>query len=186
MFHANGVGGLTMESLIREGCFDAVLDVTTTELADELFGGICSAGPDRMTAASEMGIPQIVAPGCLDMVNFAHIDTLPEKYKDRQLYSWAPDVTLMRTNAEENRKLGEVIARKINKTKAPAAILLPNKGISQIDTEGGMFYQPTYNRILLDTIKEKTKAEILVSEFDLNINDDEFANVLVENLLKIL
>jgi uncharacterized protein (UPF0261 family) len=186
VFHANGVGGLTMESLIREGCFDAVLDVTTTELADELFGGICSAGPDRMTAASEMGIPQIVAPGCLDMVNFAHIDTLPEKYKDRQLYSWAPDVTLMRTNAEENRKLGEVIARKINKTKAPAAILLPNKGISQIDTEGGIFYQPTYNRILLDTIKEKTKAEILVLEFDLNINDDDFANVLVENLLKIL
>lgn len=111
-FHANGVGGRTMESLIREGCFDAVLDITTTELADDLCGGICSAGPDRLNAAAELGVPQVVVPGCLDMVNFAQADTVPERYKSREFYSWAPNVTLMRTNKEENKMLGERLAKK--------------------------------------------------------------------------
>jgi len=102
-FHAVGVGGKTMESLIREDRFVGALDLTTTELADELCQGICSAGPDRLTAASQVGLPQVVAPGCLDMVNYGHLDTVPRQYKSRQLYSWAPDVTLMRTNQEENR-----------------------------------------------------------------------------------
>lgn len=185
-FHATGVGGKTMEALIREGCFDAVLDVTTTELADDLCGGICSAGPDRLTAASEVGIPQVVVPGCLDMVNFAQLDTVPEQYKDRQLYSWAPDVTLMRTDEKENKQLGEMLANKVNKTNAPAAILLPNKGVSQVDAEGGIFYHPSYNRILFNTIKEHTKSQIPVKELDLNINDEAFAVELVNTLLKMI
>ncbi|MEQ8219213.1 MAG: Tm-1-like ATP-binding domain-containing protein [Arenibacter sp.] len=185
-FHATGVGGATMESLIREGVFDAVLDVTTTELADELCGGILSAGPDRLTAASEMGIPQIVVPGCLDMVNFAQMDTLPEKYRLRQLYSWAPDVTLMRTNVEENEILGKQLVDKLKGAKAPVKILIPLKGISQIDSEGGVFYDPEADSALFRTIKKNAKGRVTVIEVDVHINDETFAKVLVERLLKIM
>ena len=185
-FHANGVGGKTMESLIREGCFDAVLDVTTTELADDLCGGICSAGPDRLNAAAEMGIPQVVVPGCLDMVNFAQPDTLPAQYPSREMYNWAPDVTLMRTNKEENKILGERLAQKINRSRAPVKVLLPAKGISQVDAEGGIFYRPEINRVLFDSIKENTKATIEVIETDMHINDPEFSVMLVSRLLGMM
>jgi uncharacterized protein (UPF0261 family) len=185
-FHATGNGGRTMESLIREGCFDALLDVTTTELADYLCGGICSAGEERMNAAGEMGIPQVVVPGCLDMVNFAELDSVPQKYKSRQLYSWAPDVTLMRTNEKENAQLGEMMANKINKSTGSVSVLLPNKGISVVDSEGGIFYRPDYDRILFDAIKRNTKKEIPVKEFELNINDEEFARNLVKTLLAMI
>jgi uncharacterized protein (UPF0261 family) len=185
-FHATGVGGATMESLIREGVFDAVLDVTTTELADELCGGILSAGPDRLTAAAEMGIPQIVVPGCLDMVNFAQMDTLPEKYRLRQLYSWAPDVTLMRTNVEENEILGKQLVDKLIGAKAPVEILIPLKGISQIDSEGGVFYDPEADSALFRAIKKNAKGRVTVIEVDVHINDETFAKVLVERLMKIM
>ncbi len=185
-FHATGVGGATMESLILEGCFDAVLDVTTTELADDLCGGICSAGPDRLTAASKMGIPQVVVPGCLDMVNFAHLDTVPEVYKSRQLYSWAPDVTLLRTNENENKILGERLASKLNKSEAKVTILLPKKGISQVDSEGDIFYQPEVDKVLFESIRANAKPSISVLEMDAHINDETFAIALVDNLIKIL
>ena len=185
-FHATGVGGATMESLIREGVFDAVLDVTTTELADELCGGILSAGPDRLTAATEMGIPQIVVPGCLDMVNFAQMDTLPEKYRSRQLYSWAPDVTLMRTNVSENETLGKQLVDKLMGAKAPVEILLPLKGISQIDSEGDIFYDPEADSALFGAIKESADGHVPVMEVDAHINDAAFAKALVERLLKLM
>ncbi|MCL4167219.1 UNVERIFIED_CONTAM: hypothetical protein GTU68_044081, partial [Idotea baltica] len=138
-FHAVGVGGKTMESLILEGCFDAVLDITTTELADDLCDGICSAGPERLTAASKAGVPQVVVPGCLDMVNYGTMESVPDRYKSRLLYSWAPDVTLMRTNAQENEILGKTLAQKLNKSTGDVAILLPIKGISQVSVKGGIF-----------------------------------------------
>jgi uncharacterized protein (UPF0261 family) len=185
-FHANGVGGKTMESLIREGCFDAVLDVTTTELADDLCGGICSAGPDRLDAASDMGIPQVVVPGCLDMVNFAQPDTVPAQYQSREMYNWAPDVTLMRTNKDENKILGERLAQKINRSPAPVTVLLPAKGISQVDAQGGVFYRPEINRVLFDTIKENAKVTIPVVEADAHINDPEFSAMLVDALLGLM
>jgi uncharacterized protein (UPF0261 family) len=185
-FHATGVGGRTMESLIREGYFDAVLDITTTELADELCGGICSAGPDRLNAAAEMGIPQVVAPGCLDMVNFAQLDTVPEQYKSRELYSWAPDVTLMRTNKEENIILGERLAQKLNRSTAAATILLPVKGVSQIDAEGNVFFHPEINQVLFDTIKKHTKEAVNVIEVDAHINDEKFSRMLVKVLLDMI
>jgi uncharacterized protein (UPF0261 family) len=128
-------------------------------------------------------VPQVVVPGCLDMVNFAEIDTVPEHYKSRQFYSWSPNVTLMRTNKEENRILGERLAKKINQSSAPVVILLPTKGISQIDAEGGIFYRPEINRVLFDTIKEKTKKSINVIEVDAHINDEKFATMLVSVLL---
>jgi len=185
-FHANGVGGKTMESLIREGYFDAVLDITTTELADDLCGGVCSAGPDRLNAAAEMGIPQVVVPGCLDMVNFAQWDTVPEKYQSRELYSWAPIVTLMRTNKEENRILGEKLAQKLNRSAGAAAILLPIKGVSQIDAEGGVFYRPEINQVLFDTIKKYASETVKVIEVDAHINDKKFAAMSVEILLNMI
>ncbi|KAA0993316.1 Tm-1-like ATP-binding domain-containing protein [Dyadobacter aurulentus] len=185
-FHATGVGGKTMEALIREGSFDAILDVTTTELADDLCGGICSAGPTRLTAATEMGLPQVVVPGCLDMVNFAHLDTVPAQYKDRQLYSWAPDVTLMRTNVEENRILGQRLAVKVSASEAPASIIIPLRGISQVDSEGGIFYQPEADTALFDAIKSSAADHVKVTEYDLHINDPAFAAHLVSNLLGLL
>ncbi|SMG48730.1 Uncharacterized protein, UPF0261 family [Arenibacter troitsensis] len=185
-FHSVGVGGRTMEGLTRDGCFDAVLDITTTELADELCGGICSAGPKRLTAASDMGIPQVVVPGCLDMVNFGPLDTVPEKFKVRQLYSWAPDVTLMRTNAEENRTLGKIIAEKLNVSKAPVIVLLPMGGLSQIGGEGEVFYNPAIDLELFNSIKEHINRNIKIVEVQSNINTEEFAIHAVNSLLEII
>ena len=185
-FHATGVGGKTMEALIREGCFEAVLDITTTELADDLCGGICSAGPDRLNAATEMGIPQVVVPGCLDMVNFAHPDTVPVQYKNREFYSWAPDVTLMRTDKEENRILGKRLAQKLNRSAAPVTIVLPLKGISQIDAEGGVFYRPEIDQALFDSIKNNADKAMNVMEVNAHINDYAFSVILVKTLLQMI
>ncbi len=186
VFHANGVGGQTMESLIRERCFDGVLDLTTTELADELCGGICSAGPNRMEAAAATGIPQVIAPGCLDMVNFAHVDTVPARYRHRHLYSWAPDVTLMRTDESENRALGQLLTHKLAGTNAPTAILLSTHGISQLDTEGDAFFAPEINRILFDAIKETARGGIAITEIEAHINDRLFAQQAVDTLLHLM
>jgi uncharacterized protein (UPF0261 family) len=184
-FHATGIGGKTMESLIREGCFQALLDITTTELADELCGGILSAGPDRLTAAAQIGIPQVVVPGCLDMVNFAQIETVPDSYKDRKLYSWAPDVTLMRTNAAENMIMGESLAKKVNHSPC-ATIVLPLKGLSQIDAAGAVFYDPQTDKVLFESIKKHVAAHVPVVEIDAHINDEEFAEKAVGILLHLL
>ncbi|ACT92778.1 protein of unknown function UPF0261 [Dyadobacter fermentans DSM 18053] len=185
-FHATGVGGKTMESLIREGCFDAVLDITTTELADDLCGGICSAGPERLTAAADMGIPQIVVPGCMDMVNFAHLDTVPQAFAGRHLYSWAPDVTLMRTDERENAILGERLAKKVSASPAPAAIVLPLRGISQVASEGGIFYHPAADAALFGAIRAHAAPHVTLLEADTHINDPVFAHLLVETLLGLM
>lgn len=185
-FHAVGTGGQTMESLVRENYFTGVLDITTTELADELCGGICSAGPDRLEAASAVNLPQVVVPGCLDMVNFGSMATVPDKYKQRQLYSWAPDVTLMRTNEAENRELGKIMAEKLNKSRAPVTILLPLGGLSKIGGAGEVFYNPEMDRILFDAIKENVRDAITIKEIDENINTPEFAKIAVNALLSMI
>lgn len=185
-FHAVGIGGKTMESLIREGFFDGVLDLTTTELADDLCDGICSAGPDRLTAATEMGIPQVVAPGCLDMVNYGHLDTVPKRFQSRQLYSWAPDVTLMRTDEEENRILGRSLAKKLNKTAGEAAMLIPLKGISIVSSEGGVFHSPATDQVLFNTIRSELRTDIPLIEMEVDINDKTFALKAVDLLLNML
>ncbi|MBD2703551.1 Tm-1-like ATP-binding domain-containing protein [Spirosoma sp. BT702] len=185
-FHANGLGGRAMESLIAEGHFDAVLDVTTTELADELCGGVCSAGPDRLTAASQMGLPQVVAPGCLDMVNFSQPDTVPTHYLHRQLYNWTPTVTLLRTNELENEQLGKLLAQKVNRSKADVTVVLPLNGVSQIDAVGNDFYKPEVNKLLFDAIKSNLSERVRVIESPTHINDPAFADVLVTSLLELL
>ncbi len=185
-FHSVGVGGRTMEGLTMDGCIDAILDITTTELADELCGGICSAGPDRLTAAAKIGIPQIVVPGCLDMVNFGPLETVPEKYKDRQLFSWAPDVTLMRTNEQENRILGKTIAEKINKSMAPVIVLLPMGGLSKIGGPGEVFHNPAIDQELFGSLKSHANKNIKILEVNSNINTESFATQAVESLMEIL
>lgn len=185
-FHAVGTGGMTMESLTKDGVFDAVLDLTTTELADELCGGICSAGPNRLTAAGKMGIPQIVVPGCLDMVNFGTLASVPETYKNRQLFNWAPDVTLMRTNEEENKILGQQIAEKINASIGPVTVLLPLGGLSKVGGEGEIFHNPKTDQVLFDSIRKNIKSSVTISEVDANINTTVFAEHAVKALLGLL
>src|SRR5690554_5859691 len=175
-----------MEALIRENYFDGVLDITTTELADELCGGICSAGSERLEGAGETALPQVVVPGCMDMVNFGSMDTVPEIYKYRYLYGWAPDVTLMRTNEEENIQLGEKLATKINQSLGPSLVLLPLKGLSELDSQGKEFYRPEINQMLFSTIKQKVREPIKVSEVEAHINDPKFSKMLVTSLMTMM
>jgi len=186
VFHATGTGGKTMEGLIKDGYITASLDITTTELADEVSGGILSAGPDRLKAAAHKGIPAIIVPGCVDMANFGGIETVPEKYKDRNLYQWNPNVTLLRTNVEENKKMGEMIAQAANESVGPVVILIPLKGVSMLDSEGGRFWDPEADAACFDAIKANVKPEIKVIESDHNINDPEFSGLCANTLLELL
>jgi uncharacterized protein (UPF0261 family) len=186
VFHAVGTGGATMEQLIRDGYFDGVFDITTTEWADELVGGVLSAGPTRLDAAAEKGIPQVIAPGCLDMVNFWARSTVPEKFNDRLFYEWNPNVTLMRTTVEENAQLGKILAEKANKSSAPVAFFLPLRGVSMLDAPGKEFWNPAADRALYDAIKQNVRADIPVYELDNNINDDAFVDAMTSKLLEML
>lgn len=186
VFHATGTGGKTMEDLIADGYIAASLDITTTELADEVCGGLLSAGPERCMAASRAGIPAVLVPGCVDMANFWGMDTVPQKYRSRQLYQWNPNVTLLRTNAEENKKIGEMIAGAANAATAPVVILIPLRGVSQLDSPGGAFWDPLADRACFEAIKKNLKPGIPVIEMDNNVNDPEFADRVAETLLDML
>lgn len=185
VFHATGSGGQAMESLVREGLIAGVLDITTTELADELVGGILSAGPNRLTAAGERGVPQVVSVGALDMVNFGPRDTVPERFAGRTFYQHNPSVTLMRTTAEECAQLGEEIGRKIADAKGPAVIMLPARGISAIDCAGKPFDEPAARSALFAAIR-RTAGGTEVVEVNAHINDAEFARMTAQRLLAML
>ncbi|KAK5941270.1 hypothetical protein PMZ80_006548 [Knufia obscura] len=189
VFHATGSGGRAMERLIEEGRIDAVIDLTTTEIADELFGGVLAAGPKRLEAAVRKGIPMVLSTGACDMVNFGPKDTIPEKYKDRNLYIHNPTVTLMRTTKGENRQIGQFIVDKLRATKSPAnvRVLLPTGGISMIDKAGQPFHDPEADRELFETITDglgESKVEVLRSEE--HINGEAFAVQVCEQLLDIM
>lgn len=186
VFHATGSGGKTMESLILDGFITASMDITTTELADEVCGGVFSAGPNRCLAASQAGIPAVLVPGCVDMANFWGIDSVPEKYKGRNLYQWNPNVTLLRTNVEENIRMGEMLAAAANAATAPVAIIIPLKGVSMLDSPGGDFWDPQADQACFDAIKKNLKPGIPVIEMDNNINDPEFSAKVAETLLSML
>jgi uncharacterized protein (UPF0261 family) len=186
VFHATGTGGRTMEALIADGYITANLDLTTTELADEVCGGVFSAGPDRMMAAARSGVPTVIAPGCVDMANFHARADVPQKYQSRLLYEWNPNVTLMRTNADENRAIGERIARAANASNGPVAILIPLRGVSQLDSPGGAFWDPEADGACFEAIKENLMPNIPFIEIDNNINDPEFAEKSVDLLLEML
>ena len=185
VFHATGNGGQAMESLIRDGLIAGVLDITTTELADELVGGVLSAGPDRLTAAGKRGVPQVVSVGALDMVNFGPAPTVPEKFKGRKFHVHNPSVTLMRTTPEENARLGEEVGRKVAAAKGPACILLPLQGVSAIDRAGQSFNYPAARTALYDGIR-RTHRSVELVELDNHINDEAFAVACAGKLLQLL
>ena len=183
VFHATGVGGRTMESLIETGLVAGVLDLTTTEWADELVGGVLGAGPDRLDAAAKSGIPAVVAPGCLDMVNFHGPETVPEKFKGRNFYQHNPQVTLMRTNSEENARLGKIIAEKLNASTGPVTVMLPLKAVSVISAPGQKFHDPAADAALFQSLKSSLRPGIEVIALDCAINDEKFAEACAEKLL---
>lgn len=187
IFHATGVGGKTMESLISNGFFDGVLDITTTEWADELMGGVLNAGPNRLEAASKNKVPQVVSVGALDMVNFGPFDSVPQRYEGRNFYKHNPTVTLMRTTMEENEQLGKVIAEKLNMANGNTALFLPLKGLSGIDVEGQPFYGPEEDKKLFNTLKENVdKAKVEVIEMNTDINNKAFAEAAAEKLVQFI
>ena len=186
VFHATGIGGKTMESLIADGYISASFDLTTTELADYVCNGVFNAGSDRCMAAARAGIPTVLVPGCVDMANFNGVDTMPDKYRSRNIYQWNPNVTLLRTNVEENRQMGEMLAAAANASTAPVAILLPLKGVSMLDSEGGQFWDPAADAACFDAIKRNLKPGIKVIEMDNNINDPAFSGKVAETLLELI
>jgi len=187
VFHATGAGGKALEGLVDSGLLAGVLDLTTTELADDLVGGVLSAGPDRLTAAARTGTPQVVAPGALDMVNFGPRDTVPERFRDRNLYQHNPSVTLMRTTGEEMAELGRRIAAKLAAATGPAVMFLPLRGVSALDSEGQPFADPEADRRCFDAIREGLAggtAELV--ELDMHINDAQFGTAMAERLHELI
>ena len=187
VFHATGVGGRTMESLIEGGFIEGVLDLTTTEWADEIIGGVLNAGPNRLEAAAKHNIPQVVSVGALDMCNFGPYDTVPEKFTGRNLYKHNPTVTLMRTTVEENELIGRKIAEKLNMSKGQTILMLPLKGVSGIDAKDQPFYGEEEDKKLFDTLKELTNKDVVtIQEMNCNINDIEFAQRAAQNLIDLM
>ena len=186
VFHATGTGGRTMEGLVDDGYVAASLDMTTTELADEVCGGVLSAGPERCLAASRAGIPAVLVPGCVDMANFGSLETVPQRYRDRTLYAWNPNITLMRTSAEENRRIGALIAAAANAATGPVAVLLPLGGVSMLDSEGGAFWDPAADGACFDAVRAGVRAGIPVIDVDANVNDPAFSGRVAETLLAML
>ncbi len=184
VFHATGTGGQAMEDFVKGGFLAGVLDVTTTELADELVGGVLSAGPARLEAAGEAGLPQVVAPGALDMVNFGPPDTVPDQFSDRLFYQHNPTVTLMRTTPEETGELGRIMARKLSEAQGPTTVIIPTQGVSAIDKTGQPFDSPEARTAWIENLKAHIGDNVTVIEMDAHINDDEFATKLVETLLE--
>jgi uncharacterized protein (UPF0261 family) len=187
VFHATGSGGRAMESLIDGGFIAGVADITTTEWADELVGGVLSAGPTRLDAAARAGLPQVVSVGALDMCNWGPIDSVPARFAERNLYRHNPQVTLMRTTPDEMAELGRILARKLNAATGPVALFLPLRGVSMIDADGMPFWSPDADAALFDAIRaavDPSRVELV--ELDLHINDDTFADAMADRLLAML
>jgi uncharacterized protein (UPF0261 family) len=186
VFHATGSGGRAMEGLIDDGFIDGVLDITTTELADELVGGILSAGPTRLTAASRHGIPQVVSIGAVDMVNFGPRDTVPARFAGRLFYQHNANVTLMRTTPDENAEIGRRIATRVGSTLGVARVILPLRGVSAIDAPDKPFHDPEASRRCREALREGLPPSVRVEELDAHINDTEFAERAAKCLLELL
>lgn len=191
VFHATGAGGKTMEKLVNDNFIDAVLDLTTTEWADTLCGGVFDAGKERLDGPGNIGIPHLIAPGCIDMCNFGSPETISPKYDNRLFYKWNPNVTLMRTTAEENGEMGQIFAQKANAAKGKTAFIIPTKGYSMLDSknddnEPQVFWDPQADGSFVKALKDNLNSKIEVIEIDVNINDPIFAEKAVEKLLEMI
>jgi uncharacterized protein (UPF0261 family) len=186
VFHATGTGGRAMEQLIEDGAFVAVLDLTTTELADELVGGVMSAGPHRLQGAGRKGIPQVVCPGAIDMVNFGPMETVPAQFRSRNLYVHNSSVTLMRTTVEECAEIGRTTAIRLNDASGPVTVLIPLQGVSAIDRAGGPFYSQEALNAYRVALKAALRPSIRLVELDAHINDESFARAAAGLLIASL
>ena len=186
VFHATGAGGQSLEALVRGGFLAGVLDATTTELADELVGGVLSAGPDRLEAAGAAGVPQVVSLGALDMVNFGPRETVPAQFEERNLYVHNPTVTLMRTTPEECAELGRTIGRKLSAATGPTVLFVPLRGVSMIAVEGQPFHDAEADAALLAGLHETLSPEVEVHELDTDVNDPEFADAMADRLDELI
>ena len=186
VFHQTGTGGQSMEELVKAGFITGVLDVTTTELCDELVGGVLAAHPKRLEVAGELGVPQVVSLGALDMVNFGPMDTVPEQFRSRNLYVHNPTVTLMRTTPEECAELGKRVARKLSGAKGPTALFVPLRGISMIATEGQPFHDAAADEALFSAVREDLAQNVELHELDTDVNDPEFALAMANRLHEML
>jgi len=186
VFHATGAGGESMEALARGGFLAGVLDATTTELADELVGGVLSAGPERLEAAGAAGVPQVVSLGALDMVNFGPRETVPSRFEGRNLYIHNPTVTLMRTTPDECAELGRTIGRKLSAAKSPTVVFVPLKGVSMIDVEGQVFYDAEADAALFAGLRETLDDSVEVHEVETDINDEAFALAMADRLHELI
>jgi uncharacterized protein (UPF0261 family) len=188
VFHATGVGGQAMEGLVRDGRVAGVLDLTTTELADELVGGVLSAGPERLEAGVRKGVPQVVSVGALDMVNFGPINTVPDRFSGRLFQEHNPSVTLMRTTREENATIGDLMAKTLSKATTPVVVLLPLRGVSALDAPGKPFHDPEADEALFDALKTGLSGHpfVRVEARDEHINDPAFAASAAENRLELM
>lgn len=188
VFHATGVGGQAMEGLVRDGQVAAVLDLTTTELADELVGGVLSAGPDRLEAAGRHRVPQVVSLGALDMVNFGPRATIPERFAARRFHQHNPSVTLMRTTPAENEALGHRIAKSLGRALGPVVLLIPRGGVSALDAPGQPFYDPDADEALFSTLAAElaSSPHVRLEWRDEHLNDPSFARAAARALMEIL
>ena len=185
-FHARGTGGQAMEALVRDGTIRAVLDLTTTEVADEVVGGALSAGPDRLTAAAGLGIPQVVLPGAVDMVNFGPRPTVPERFGGRLLVSHTPAATLMRTTPAENERIAAFMAERLNGATGPAAVVLPLRGFSAYDAPGGPFFDPVADEAFRSTLLRLLRPHVAVHQVDAHLNDPATADLATSLLLAMM
>ncbi len=186
VFHTIGVGGETLEELVKTYRVSGVIELGLNEIGNELFGGLASAGPNRLEAAGERGIPQIITPGCIDIINFLGPETLPDRYKDRPLCFHNPQATLPRLNDEEFRLLGETVGKKLNRAVGPVRVLIPIRGFSSLDCQGNIFYDPITDRAFIDSLKSSLKKAIEVKEIDAHINDEEFADRVASEFMEIV
>jgi uncharacterized protein (UPF0261 family) len=186
VFHATGAGGRAMEGLIDDGYFVGVLDVTTTEWCDEVVGGVLSAGPERLDAAARKGIPQVVSVGALDKVKFGAMDTVPQQFRQRNLYRHNETVTLMRTTADESRAIGGRIGAKLSTAKGPVTLMLPKRGVSMLDDAGKPFHDVDADRALFESLRRHSGSKVRIVEMDAHINDDAFAHSMADELLRML
>jgi uncharacterized protein (UPF0261 family) len=187
VFHQTGAGGGSMEELIKAGFITGSLDATTTEFCDEVAGGVLAAVPDRLESAGRLGIPQVVSLGALDMVNFGPMETVPERYRDRNLYVHNPTITLMRTTPDECREVAEIIARKLNAATGPTVLFVPLRGVSAIAVEGQVFHDPEADEALLTTLRALVDtSKVEVHEVDTDVNDPAFALAMANRLHELI
>ena len=186
VFHATGSGGRAMEALIRSDSIAGVLDATTTELADEIGGGVLSAGPERLEAAGLAGVPQVVSLGALDMINFGPLETVPGAFRSRLLHVHNSSVTLMRTTPEQNATLGGLIAQKVNAAKGPVSVFIPTGGVSMIDAPGQPFHDPVADAALFDSLRAGLREDIERVEMAVNINEPSFGRAMADRLHELI